>query len=251
MSEKTTKGDFVEIKFTGKANNEIFDSNIEEDLKKINPEAKPQQLIVVIGENMLVPGLDHALEDKEIGKEYDIKVVMKDGFGPRKRELLKTIPLKMFTEQKIMPRAGMVLALDNMPVRIAAVSGARVIADFNNPLSGKDLEYKLTITRKITDDVEKTQSLFTYFLRINPKVESTEKEIKIFGNKKVIPVFKIFQERFEPLLGKKIVFEETEDKEEKTEKHDSHSDDHSHDHSHEHEHEHSHEDHEHPHTHAH
>ena len=35
MSEKTKKHDFVEIKFTGKANNEIFDSNIEEDLKKI------------------------------------------------------------------------------------------------------------------------------------------------------------------------------------------------------------------------
>ncbi len=248
MSEKTKKHDFVEIKFTGKANNEIFDSNIEEDLKKINPEAKPQPLIIVIGENMVVPGLDKELEDKEIGKEYEIKVAMKDGFGPRKRELLKTIPLKAFTEQKIMPQAGMVLALDNMPVRIAAVSGARVIADFNNPLSGKDLEYKLTITRKVTDDVEKTQSLFTYFLRINPKVEASEKEIKILGNKKVIPIFKIFQERFEPLLGKKMVFEEIEDKDEKKEKAESH--DHLHDHSHEgHDHTHEHHDHSHPHVH--
>ncbi len=37
MVEKTKKGDFVEIKYTGLANNEIFDSNIDEDLKKLNP----------------------------------------------------------------------------------------------------------------------------------------------------------------------------------------------------------------------
>ena len=38
--EKIIKGDFVEIQFTGKANGEIFDSNIPEDLKKLNKEGK-------------------------------------------------------------------------------------------------------------------------------------------------------------------------------------------------------------------
>ena len=34
--ETTKSKEFVELKYTGYANNEIFDSNIEEDLKKIN-----------------------------------------------------------------------------------------------------------------------------------------------------------------------------------------------------------------------
>ena len=33
--EKTKKGDFVEIKYSGYANNELFDSNVEENLKKL------------------------------------------------------------------------------------------------------------------------------------------------------------------------------------------------------------------------
>ena len=34
------KSDFVEIKYTGYSQGKEFDSNIEEDLKKINPKAK-------------------------------------------------------------------------------------------------------------------------------------------------------------------------------------------------------------------
>ena len=36
MVEIVKKKDFVEIEYTGYANGEIFDSNIEADLKKIN-----------------------------------------------------------------------------------------------------------------------------------------------------------------------------------------------------------------------
>ena len=58
MPEQTKKKDFVEIKFTGIANNKIFDSNIEEDLKTLDEKAKPQKTIVCIGEGMVPLGLD-------------------------------------------------------------------------------------------------------------------------------------------------------------------------------------------------
>ena len=45
---QTKKNDFIELKYTGYANNEIFDSNIEEDLKKLNPKAKAEKFIIVI-----------------------------------------------------------------------------------------------------------------------------------------------------------------------------------------------------------
>ena len=48
MNSILNKKDFIEIKYTGKANNVIFDSNIEEDLKQLDPKAKPQKTIIAI-----------------------------------------------------------------------------------------------------------------------------------------------------------------------------------------------------------
>src|SRR3989344_4571237 len=121
--ENIKKGDFVEIKYTGYVNGEIFDSNIEEDLKILNPEAKPEKTIVAVGEGMVVVGLDKALEGKEMNKEYVVKFGHKEGFGDRNKDLIRTIPLKIFTEKNIMPQAGMMFSLDNQIVRIVAVSG--------------------------------------------------------------------------------------------------------------------------------
>ena len=78
-SNTISKGDFVELKFTGYANNEVFDSNIAEDLKKLHPKAKEERLIVIVGEAMVVTGLDKALEDKELEKEYETTFSYKEG----------------------------------------------------------------------------------------------------------------------------------------------------------------------------
>jgi len=208
------KGQFLEIKYTGYANNEVFDSNIEEDLKAIDPEGKtePQKTIIVLGEGMLVPGLDAQLEGKEIGKEYSLDIKMKDAFGPRERSMIRTIPLKAFTEQKVHPHAGMVLTLDNSLVKIIAVSGARVTADFNNPLSGKDLKYKITITRGVTDDKEKAETLLVLFFRFTPEFELKEKKVIIKGPKIFEQMIEVYKDKFKELSGLELGFELKENK---------------------------------------
>ena len=105
-NQKTKIKDFVEIKFTGYIDGKVFDSNIDEDLKKVSPDSKPDKTIICIGEQMVVPGLDKALEGKEINKEYEINIPYTEGFGKKHRELIKTIPLKIFTAQKINPYPG-------------------------------------------------------------------------------------------------------------------------------------------------
>src|SRR3989344_7777549 len=94
------KNDFIELKYTGYANDKIFDSNIEEDLKTLDPKAKIEKTIIAVGHMMVVSGLDKALEGKEIGKEYKLALSRDESFGERKRELVKTIPLRMFTDNK-------------------------------------------------------------------------------------------------------------------------------------------------------
>jgi len=188
--------DFIDLEFTGSANGDIFDSNIPLDLAKINPEALPQKTIISVGSEMVVKGLDSALIGKEVGKQYEVHVLKKDAFGERKRELVKTIPLKVFTEQKINPRPGATLFLDNHLARIITVSGARVITDFNNPLAGKDLDYKFTIKKIITDEREKVTALLQFYFKAVPDFTIQEKTITVKGPKPLEQFIQVYKDRF-------------------------------------------------------
>lgn len=208
MSNKTKKKDFVEIKYTGYANGDIFDSNVEEDLKKIDPKATPKKTVVIVGEDMIVRGLDENLEDKEIGKEYKIEFGSDKGFGDRKKELIKTVPLKAFTEKNVRPAPGMVFNVDGALVRIVSVSGGRVLADFNNPLAGKNFEYKFKIERIVTDEKEKVESVFSSLFRMIPQFDIEEKKVIVKGPKGLEGFVTAFKERFKELIGKELEFKE-------------------------------------------
>lgn len=70
------KGDFIEIEFIGKIKEShiVFDVTNEQDAKKYNlynPKIKYSPLIICIGENNIVKGLDEFLICKEI-KDYTI-----------------------------------------------------------------------------------------------------------------------------------------------------------------------------------
>ncbi|HIG52304.1 hypothetical protein CXT76_02265 [Candidatus Parvarchaeota archaeon] len=214
--EKTKEKDFVEIEFTGTANGNMFDSNIPEDLKKISKESKPKKTIVIIGEESVVKGLDKKLEDREIGKEYEVEIPYKEGFGERKRELVKTIPLHIFTKQKLNPQPGSAFFMDNAFARVITVSGARVITDFNNPLAGKDLHYKFKIIKKLTNEKEKVEAFFENFLKFVPKLKISEKII-VKGQKNLEQIIIALKDKFKELLKKELIFEEEKEtkKEEK------------------------------------
>lgn len=215
MPETTKKNDFIEIRFTGYANGEIFDSNVEEDLKKLHEKAEPQKLIVIIGQGMVVPGLDKALENKELEKEYEVSFSAKEGFGERKRNLIQVIPLKSFTEQKVSPVPGMVFTLNNNLVKIIAVSGARVTADFNNPLAGKELRYKFKIIRKVSDAKEKSETLFKLFFQFVPEFEIKENKTIVKLPKGLESLIENVKQKFKDLSGQDLVFEELKKPEKK------------------------------------
>jgi FKBP-type peptidyl-prolyl cis-trans isomerase SlyD len=208
MTNTVNKNDFIELKYTGYANGKIFDSNIDKDIKQIDPNARPIKTIIAVGQEMVLKGLDKALLKKEIGEQYEITLSQDEAFGERKKELLKTIPLKAFTDKKVTPAPGMVLNLDNVMARIITVSGARVITDFNNPLAGKVINYKFTILRKVTDEKEKVTALFQAFFKFIPEFEIKE-NIIIKGPKAIEQFIKMYNEKFKELLKKEIEFQET------------------------------------------
>ena len=223
--EKTKKKDFIELEYTGKnrTNNEVFDSNILEEAKKLNPkvtEVKP--LVICIGENFVVKGLDDFLEGKEIGKKYNLKLTPEQAFGKRDSKLIRLIPMKMFLEQKIYPQPGMTLALDNNLVKIVSVSGGRVLVDFNNPLAGKDIEYDLKIRGLVSDDKEKVNALQTFLFgqifefEIEEDKEKKTKKV-VFKDVRLAQVLNVFKDKFRELLDMDLEIFAKPDKKEKLE----------------------------------
>jgi FKBP-type peptidyl-prolyl cis-trans isomerase SlyD len=206
------KNDFVALRYTGYSNNEMFDSNIAENLKKLHPEAKAEELIVVVGQRMVVPGLDKAIEGKEVGQEYEVKLTPKEGFGERKRELVRIIPLKMFHEKQVDPKPGMVFTFDNMLARIVAVSGARVTTDFNNPLAGKNIRYVFKIEKIVEDEHEKVHVVFEKLLGMMPEHEIKPENVIVKGPKQFEYFVNAFNDKFKELVGKPLKFELKEEK---------------------------------------
>lgn len=203
-----TTGDFVELQFTGKTNGVIFDSNIAEDLKTIAPDAKPHKVIVAAGHNMLPPGFDKALLDKEVGKQYTIHLKPSEGFGVRHKDLVKIIPVKVFHAQKLDPKPGATFFIDGRTVKVIAVSGARATVDFNNPLAGKELEYSFTIVRIIENEAERVDAFVEYFLRVKLKHRIEGDKVVLIGPKILEQFCAAFNAQAKEILKKELVFEE-------------------------------------------
>lgn len=209
------KGDFVELKFTGLVDGKVFDSNTE-DLKQVSDKATPEKTLVIVGERMVVKGFDNFLEGKELNKQYEVTLSPKDAFGSRRTELVRIIPLKVFHQQRLNPAPGMSFVFDNQLAKVITISGARVITDFNNPLSGKDITYKFSISRLVTDLKEKAETVCKLLFRFVPEISVEGENVTIKGPKILENFIKQSQDKFKEFLGKEVLFEEV--KQEKVEK---------------------------------
>ena len=201
--------DFIEIEFSAKIKDgEVFDTTYKEEAKKMGVEENSvKPLIMAVGYEMVVPGLDKDLIGKEINKEYSVEIGFKEAFGKRDPTLIQMVSLNNFKEENVMPQRGMQFSLDGRLARILSVSGGRVLVDFNNALAGKNVVYEYKIIRKVEDKKEQLDALQEFFFRKNFDSEINEKEIKLRIDKEFSPLFDLMKGKFEEMLGLKIVFE--------------------------------------------
>ncbi len=164
---KAKKKDFVEIDFTARTEDgRVFDTTKKEVAKEENlPETEYKPLHICIGEGQLLKGLDKALDGKELGKEYEITINPEEAFGRRDPKLVRIIPLKVFHEKEVNPYPGLSVAIDNTIATVRAVSGGRVITDFNHPLAGRKIIYKIVLRRKLENEGEKIAVILKIHLK--------------------------------------------------------------------------------------
>lgn len=199
--EKVSKHDFIEIEYIGKIkeDNVVFDTTYEKVAKENNLEnTSYEPVIVCIGEEQLLKGLDKNLEGKETGKEYDIEIKPEDAFGKRNAKLIQLISTNKFKQQKIQPMPGMQLNIDGVVGTIKTVSGGRILVDFNHPLAGKELLYKIKINKKVTDDKEKLKG----YLKLS--LGTKDLDIELSNNNAKVSLKKEIPKEAQENLSKKI-----------------------------------------------
>ncbi len=209
------KKDFIEIEFTGKIKDgDVFDSNVKKELEKLhaghNHEVDAKPFVFCIGEGMFVKGVDNFLIGKNIG-EYNISLAPEDAFGKRDPKEIQMVPLKNFKDSNLNPIPGSVFNFDGRLGRILTVSSGRVIIDFNNPLAGKSVEYKIKILRKVEDLNEKIKSLNEFFFRQDFKFAVKDKKIIIELPKGLKQFAELFKEKYKEIFGLDLEVKEIEE----------------------------------------
>lgn len=195
------KNDFVEIEYTGKVKDgPIFDTTdekIAKDNNIYNEKISFGPIVICVGENQLIKGLDKNLIDKEPGS-YTIELSPEDAFGKKSAKLIQLISTSKFKQQNITPIPGLQVNIDNLIGIIKTVSGGRTLVDFNHPLSGKDVIYNIKINRVITDPKEKINSFLKFGLNLK------DFEVKVENNKASIILKKDIPKEIKETITKKL-----------------------------------------------
>jgi len=116
-----------------------------------------QPLGFVFASGQIIPGLEQAIEGKEVGHEAEVTVDPEEGYGIPDEALLREIPREEFPDD-VELKAEMTFQATGphgpMPFRIKSVHDDKIVADFNHPLAGERLTFKIKITevREATDD---------------------------------------------------------------------------------------------------
>jgi len=105
----------------------------------------------VMGDGSLLPGFERRLLGMRAGDEAEFRIPSEEGFGDPQDDNIQEIPRREFDEGAPLER-GMLFSFADaaggeVPGMIAAVGEDSVTVDFNHPLSGRTIHFKVRIAR--------------------------------------------------------------------------------------------------------
>lgn len=126
-----------------------FDYTLTVDNAVVDTSAGKAPLEFTQGDGMIIPGLAKQLEGMKVGEEKSVTVTPEEGYGPVDPKAIQEVPLKNFpAELKLVP--GMPLQAKDkeghvIAMRVKEVKKDTALMDFNHPLAGKTLNFKIKI----------------------------------------------------------------------------------------------------------
>lgn len=96
------------------------------------------------GTGSIVPGLERALDGRQQGDRFDVRVSPDDGYGARDEGLVHEITRSQLPKD-LEPEVGLELQArgpdGDLVLMIVAVEGERITLDGNHPLAGMELHF--------------------------------------------------------------------------------------------------------------
>ncbi len=158
-----SEGDFIRLRYTGAAGENIFDTTDEEKAEEAdihNPRAEYGPVTIRLGSHHVILGLEEALIGKEVGDEGEIDVPPEKAFGAHEGKHMKSFPTTQFHEK---PKRGMRIEVEGHEGIITDIIGRRAVVDFNHPLAGKTVHYTYAIVEKVEDRIEQINGLIRLY----------------------------------------------------------------------------------------
>ena len=189
------KGDFVKLNFTGRlADGTVFDTTNSQIAKQIGSN-RSGPVIVCVGQRMLIPGLDEALEGKN--GRFSVKLSPDKAFGKKDPKLLKIIPTRQLLAQQIRPQPGMRLNVDGEYGVVRTVGPDRTTVDFNHPLASQEVTYDIEILGTVDDSKDQIKGI------IDP-IGLPYLDVEVEGHNAVIKVPQIYPQPIMDALNERI-----------------------------------------------
>ncbi len=136
--EVVVKGKKIKMDYTLTVNNEQLETSVGKT-----------PLEFVFGDQTIIPGLEKGIDGMKVGEEKVIVVEAKDAYGevdPKalkefsKDQMPKNADLKIGTVLEAQAPDG-----ENFPAVVTEIKGNKVVLDFNHPLAGKQLTFKIKV----------------------------------------------------------------------------------------------------------
>lgn len=174
-------GDFVLVNYTlwalGDSGEELIDTTVEDVAVKhnaYNAEKRYGPTLIVIGKSTLLPALEKALPEMDVGEKRVITAEPREAFGERNESLVVRLPRKALAQRNIKPVPGMELEVGGRRGRIVRLTERFAYVDFNHPLAGKRVKIEIEIVRKIDDPQSKVKYLASRWTGIPESEINTE-----------------------------------------------------------------------------
>lgn len=107
-----------------------------------------QPMAYLHGANNLIPGLEKALEGKNVGDEFEVTVAPEDAYGEHHASGVQQVPIEAFKEMEKI-EVGMVVTAETEQgpanLMITEVDETTVTVDANHPLAGKSLIFSVSV----------------------------------------------------------------------------------------------------------
>jgi len=152
MDVSAGNGDTVAVDYVGTLENgSVFDTSLSDVAKKAGLQLRPsyEPLTFVVGAGQMIKGFDAGVVGMKAGEEKNITLKPEDAYGksdPVKVVTINTDSLEQVTGTK--PKPGMVLynQQGQQGVVISVVLNETKV-DFNHPLAGKALNFRIIMKR--------------------------------------------------------------------------------------------------------